>query len=124
MTREEVAAIMTYCQEHSMSYKDRLAELEIPAWRFYDAKSHYAKEQEQSNSRAGEFLQLVPGGAFVPMPSFASTSGRKTKSKRAAQLGGRVLPLIKEIKAGLRNPALKNHRLSANENVSLKKSTG
>ena len=83
MTREEVAAIMTYCQENSMSYKDRLAALEIPAWRFYDAKSHYAKEQEQSNGRAGEFLQLVPGGSFVPMPSFASTSGRKTKSKRA-----------------------------------------
>ena len=38
MTREEVAEIMTYCQEHTVSYKDRLAELGIAPWRFYDAK--------------------------------------------------------------------------------------
>ena len=83
MTREEVAAIMTYCQENSMSYKDRLASLEIPAWRFYDAKSHYAKEQEMSKAKDGEFLQLVPGGTYVPMPSFASTTGRRPKSKKS-----------------------------------------
>ena len=45
MTREEVAEIMTYCQEHTVSHKDRLAELGIAPWRFYDAKSRYAKQQ-------------------------------------------------------------------------------
>mgnify|MGYP004556296515 FL=1 len=45
MTREEVAEIMTYCQEQTVSYKDRLAELGIAPWRFYDAKSRYAKQQ-------------------------------------------------------------------------------
>lgn len=29
MTREEVAEIMTYCQEHTVSHKDRLAEFGI-----------------------------------------------------------------------------------------------
>lgn len=56
--REEVAAIMTYCQEHSMSYKDRLAELEIPAWRFYDAKSHYAKELSRLGANRSKLSQL------------------------------------------------------------------
>lgn len=48
MTREEVAEIMTYCQEHTVSYKDRLAELGIAPWRFYDAKSRYAKTTSTS----------------------------------------------------------------------------
>ena len=29
MTREEVAEIMTYCQEYTVSYKDRLVELMV-----------------------------------------------------------------------------------------------
>ena len=66
-----------------MNYKDRLAALEIPAWRFYDAKSHYAKEQELSKAKDGKFLQLVPGGTYVPMPSFASTTGRRPKPKKS-----------------------------------------
>lgn len=77
MTREEVAEIMTYCQEHTVSYKDRLAELGIAPWRFYDAKSRYAKQQAQAESCGGEFLQLVPDGTFVSVPAFASTTGRR-----------------------------------------------
>ena len=45
MSKEEVAEIMTYCKEKGISYKSRLAELDIPAWKFYDSKSRYAKEQ-------------------------------------------------------------------------------
>lgn len=83
MTREEVAEIMSYCQEHSVSYKSRLAELGIPGWKFFDSKARYAKDQTESQSADGEFLQLSAGGAFVPMPSFASTTGRKPKSKKS-----------------------------------------
>ena len=54
MTREEVAEIMTYCQEHTVSHKDRLAELGIAPWRFYDAKSRFAKQQAQAESCGGE----------------------------------------------------------------------
>ena len=83
MTREEVAEVMTYCKENGISYKARLAELGIPAWKFYDSKARYALEQESVESK-GEFLQLYAGGSFVPMPSFAATSGKKAKGKKDA----------------------------------------
>lgn len=83
MTREEVAEVMTYCKKNNVSYKTRLAELGIPAWKFYESKSRYAHEQESSGSK-GEFLQLYSGGTPVPMPSFAATSGRKAKSRKDA----------------------------------------
>ena len=82
MSKEEVAEIMTYCKEKGISYKSRLAELDIPAWKFYDSKSRYAKEQADSNESAGEFLQLTSGGEFVPMPSFAATTGRGLSKKK------------------------------------------
>ena len=83
MTREEVAEVMTYCKKNNVSYKTRLAELGIPAWKFYDSKSRYALEQESPESK-GEFLRLYSDGAFVPMPSFAATSGRKAKGRKEA----------------------------------------
>ena len=82
MTREEVAEVITYCKKNDISYKARLAELGIPAWKFYDSKSRYALEQESSEAK-GEFLQLYDGGSSVPMPSFAATSGRKAKGRKA-----------------------------------------
>ena len=82
MSKEEVAEIMTYCKEKGISYKSRLEELGIPAWKFFDSKSRYAKEQTESPSLNGEFLQLTSGGAFVPMPSFAATTGRGFSRKK------------------------------------------
>jgi hypothetical protein len=81
MTREEVAEVMTYCKEKGISYKIRLSELGIPAWLFYGSKARYAQEQEAAVAK-GEFLQLSAGGSFVPAPSFAATSGKKTKAKK------------------------------------------
>lgn len=83
MTREEVAEIITYCKDRGITYKSRLIELGIPEWKFFDSKARYAKEQAESQSAGGEFLQLSAGGAFVPMPSFASATGRKPKSKKS-----------------------------------------
>ena len=57
MTQEEVAQVIAYCEENKVSYKQRLDELGIAAWMFYDAKRKYASKQEADN--AGEFLQLV-----------------------------------------------------------------
>ena len=62
MTKEEVAQVIAYCDENKISYKQRLAELGINPWNFYDAKRKYAPKQEGESS--GEFLQLVPGGSF------------------------------------------------------------
>ena len=80
MTREEVVEIMNYCKEHKVTYKSRLEELNIPVWRFYDSKSRYAAEQSSGKSAQGEFIELPHSGSFVPVPSFAGTSGRKQKN--------------------------------------------
>lgn len=66
MTKEEVARVIAYCDENKISYKQRLSELGVNPWRFYDAKRKYAPKQEGDN--AGEFLQLIPGGTFLPNP--------------------------------------------------------
>ena len=41
MTQEDILEIDQYCQEHKMSYKQRLIELDIPFWNFYKAKRKY-----------------------------------------------------------------------------------
>ena len=82
MTKEEVAEIVSYCEEKKISYKQRLMELGANAWTFYDAKRKYAPKQEGDN--AGEFLQLIPGGSFLPNPIKPSRS-RSAKQKDAEQ---------------------------------------
>ena len=57
-------------------------ELGVNAWTFYDAKRRYAPKQEGDN--AGEFLQLMPGGTFLPNPIKPSRS-RSAKQKNAEQ---------------------------------------
>ena len=79
MTKEEVAQIITYCDENKISYKQRLSELGISAGSFYDAKRKYAPKQ--GDDTAGEFLQLVSGGSFLPNPikPARSRSGKQKK---------------------------------------------
>ena len=62
MTKEEVAEIITYCEGQKISYKTRLQELDIPLWKFYDAKrKHIANDND-----FGGFLELLPGSQFFP----------------------------------------------------------
>lgn len=82
MTKEEVAQIVSYCEENHVSYKQRLSELDIPLWKFYDAKRRYAPKNEGDN--AGEFLQLVPGESFLPNPIKPSRS-RSARQKSSEQ---------------------------------------
>lgn len=49
MTKEDVAQVVAYCDENNVSQKQRLEELGIPAWKFYDAKRKYAPKLESSN---------------------------------------------------------------------------
>ena len=81
MTREEVAEIIMYCKEHKVTYKSRLAELNIPVWRFYDSKSRYAEEQSSGNTSKGDFIELGQSGTFIPVPSFTGQNGRKSKGE-------------------------------------------
>lgn len=81
MTREEVAEIIMYCKEHKVTYKSRLAELNIPVWKFYDSKSRYAEEQSSGNTSKGDFIELGQSGTFIPVPSFTGQNGRKPKGE-------------------------------------------
>ena len=81
MTKEEVARVIAYCDENKISYKQRLAELGINPWNFYDAKRKFAPKEDGEN--AGEFLQLVPGGSFLPNPIKPSRS-RSSKQEDSA----------------------------------------
>ena len=84
MSKEEVASIMAYCKEHSVSYKSRLQELNIPQWRFYDSKRRYADEESQEGK--GEFLQLQPEGVFTPAPSFRNRSERLSRKRQKPEV--------------------------------------
>lgn len=75
MNKEEGAEIITYCREHNVSQCDRLKDLGIAAWRFYDAKRKYTTESEK---QGGEFLQLIPGATFAPS---SMSSGRARRLK-------------------------------------------
>lgn len=79
LSKEEVADVISYCKEHGCSYKDRLAELGIPEWKFYDSKYKYAIRERKEFDK-GRFLQLRTGsdGSMTPFPSFDSAkTGRK-----------------------------------------------
>ena len=76
MTKEEVREIMSYCEEQNVSYKTRLQELDVPIWKFYDAKRKYISNEDNY----GEFLQLLPGSQFFPTPiKPGKTSGRSRR---------------------------------------------
>ena len=83
MTKEEVAQVITYCEENKISYKQRLAEMGVNPWNFYDAKRKYAPKQDGDN--AGEFLQLMPGETFLPNPIKPARS--KSGKQKTAEKG-------------------------------------
>ena len=80
MTKEEVAQVIANCDENKISYRQRLSELGISPWNFYDAKRKYAPKEEGEN--AGEFLQLIPGGSFLPNPIRPSRSRSSKQGER------------------------------------------
>ena len=46
MSREEILSIEQYCSAHNVTHKQRLAELNIPFWKFYRAKQRYRNQDE------------------------------------------------------------------------------
>lgn len=82
MTKGEVAQVIAYCDENKISHKQRLSEVGVSPWKLYVAKRKYAPKEEGGN--AGEFLQLIPGGSFLPNPIKPSRS-RSSKQKDSAQ---------------------------------------
>ena len=82
MTKEEVAQVIAYCDENKISHRQRLSEVGISPSNFYVAKRKYAPKEEGEN--AGEFLQLITGGSFLPNPIMHLRS-RSSKQKESAQ---------------------------------------
>lgn len=75
MTKEEIASIVLYCKENNVSFKSRLEKLGITPWRFYDAKSRYAKNQ------TNELLDLGDNGSFIACPDLSRKSFPKSKAQ-------------------------------------------
>ena len=82
LSKEEVADVISYCKEHGCSYKERLAELGIPEWKFYDSKYKYAIRERKEFDK-GRFLQLRTGsdGSMTPFASFDSAKTRRKADK-------------------------------------------
>ena len=63
MTKEEVAQVIAYCNENKISYKQRLSELGISPWNFYDAKRKYAPKK--GRGKCGEFSFVFPNFPYI-----------------------------------------------------------
>lgn len=94
MSREEILSIEQYCSAHNVTYKQRLAELNIPFWKFYRAKQRYRNQDEAGKD--GGFVLLVPGGPSQPaaMPA-PRTSGRSSPATPARLKHVRVISVSK-----------------------------
>ena len=84
MTKEGVAQVIAYSDENKISYKQRLAELRINPWSFYDAKRKYAPKEEGENF--GEFLQLVPGWVIPSQSNQAFTVPQQQTGRLSVSL--------------------------------------
>lgn len=86
MTREEILKIDAYCQEHEVSYRQRLKELGIPFWDFYKAKKKY-RLQDEAVVTAESYLTVelrTPNGTAM------SIQGSMTAAVSSWQEGGDV----------------------------------
>lgn len=85
MTREEILEIDSYCQEHRISYRQRLEELNIPFWTFYKAKRKYRQQDEASSTGpGGGFVQLQPGLSESGAMPVRNSRGRKSSDSGAS----------------------------------------
>ena len=82
MTREQILEIDQYCQEHKISYRKRLEDLNIPFWTFYKAKRKYRLQDEAARG-TGEFIQMLPGTFSSRM--MPVRNGRKPSSAKGGQ---------------------------------------
>jgi len=60
ITREKVLEIQNYCFKNNVSIKDRIKELGITSWAYYQSKGRYTREDEES----GEFVRISDGKAM------------------------------------------------------------
>lgn len=81
LSKEDLAAVISYCQENALTYKDGMKEFGIPEHVFYRSKRRYMEEEKQS--ACGEFLQLTPGSEMVSSPLSQLRAGGKDRTGKA-----------------------------------------
>ena len=108
MTKEEVAQVVTLSEENKVSFRQRLEELGIPQWAFYEAKCKYVPKQETDN--ACDFLQLVPGESFFPSPIKQARS--RSRKQRGAEQDSALINKELKTSTGTMMQISRNHSLN------------
>ena len=87
LTREQILEIDHYCAEHKMSLEARMDEIGVPHHQYYRWKKKYRDEDAAGiGPESGSFVQLTPGGTFVPpMMSPTRTSGKSSNKVDGAE---------------------------------------
>ena len=87
LTREQILEIDHYCAEHKMSLEARMDEIGVPHHQYYRWKKKYRDEDAAGiGPERGSFVQLTPGGTFVPpMMSPTRTSGKSSNKADGAE---------------------------------------
>ena len=88
LTREQILEINHYCAEHKMSLEARMDEIGVPHHQYYRWKKKYRDEDAAGIGcpERGSFVQLTPGGTFVPpMMSPTRTSGKSSNKVDGAE---------------------------------------
>ena len=87
LTREQILEIDHYCAEHKMSLEARMDEIGVPHHQYYRWKKKYRDEDAAGiGPERGSFVQLTPGGTFVPpMMSPTRTSGKSPNKVDGAE---------------------------------------
>ena len=94
LTKQEMEEIVQYCQENGKSFKERLIELNIPAWKFYDARKKYCYR----DSSKGHFLQLQPSNADEISEFFGASAPKTRTSHRSSRKENEVALVHIEMK--------------------------
>lgn len=80
LSKTEVMEIVAYCKENHVRYNDRLRELGVSQWNFYQSKKRHLLKEMADGSSDGEFIQLC-SGRFVPS-SLSAMEGEGSRTKK------------------------------------------
>ncbi len=92
MTREEIKEIVDYSQEHGITVKRRLQELNVPESNFYYAKRMYARE-DMVPGVEGCFLQIT-GNPFPAAPKMDPATTGTSETARTIRQTFRWFPSL------------------------------
>lgn len=105
LSKEQILDIISYCKNNKISRKDRLKELGLSPWSFYQSRKKYLALEARSGSNVGEFVRLSSTGEYVsdsvtgmerevsPGKNIHSGEGNGTVSIECRTVGGGMFRL-------------------------------